>query len=277
MEKKTNKGLICLVVILIITVLGFTGYILVDKGVIKLKKDENEKISTKEEIVEKDFDIDEAQKLLEKFGLGNAGTYCTNYPESVRVRAALSSIDKDKLEKKKCTDWYSVDESSYCRLEKGVLGANDDMTLIPYDLANKQYNKMFGENIKQKSFSDFSLYFGWSGYSYNAEHKVFIPVECGGCGGTRGPQTEVYKIKDAKVKGDKVTIRVYAQITIAGGYQYGSEVKFFIGNRLLEATTEEEATKEVLDKYLDEVDLYEVVFNNADGDYMLNSLVQVLK
>lgn len=51
-KKKSNKGLICLVVILLLTVLGLGGYILVDKDIIKLKKEEKkieEKVKAKDE------------------------------------------------------------------------------------------------------------------------------------------------------------------------------------------------------------------------------------
>ena len=67
MEKKSNKGLICLVVILVLALLGTVGYILYDKGVIKLGKDETvEKTEVNDEAEEKSVPKELGDELIQE-------------------------------------------------------------------------------------------------------------------------------------------------------------------------------------------------------------------
>ena len=65
-KKKSNKGLICLVVILLLAVLGLVGYILVDKGVIKLKKETKPEAKVEARDIELDVESDEVVSLMNR-------------------------------------------------------------------------------------------------------------------------------------------------------------------------------------------------------------------
>ena len=285
MEKKSNKGLICLVVILFLAVLGLGGYILYDKDMFHLKKnDVTESTKTKE--TEVDYDLDKADELLGKYGLSGKDkqkiswikAYQKGYPDDYKRWIVLDSIDTSGLDKIYCSDWYSDDQndSNRCRTDVGVIDKTEEVPVIPYDKANEVYKNMYGEMMAKRSFSISDGFF--AAYSYNQYHNSFIKSECGGCGGTRGPQTRVFKIKNAKISGNKLTVQVYAQVTNAD-YAYGNDaekITYRLGDIVLEAKTEEDATKEVIEKYLDKVDLYEVKFEKNKEDYMLKSLVKLV-
>ena len=115
MEKKKNIGGIVLVVILFLTVIGLIGYILVDKDIIKLKKEEKE-VSEKKE-TEENISEEEVEELLDKFGF-NIKTYSQNivfntgYTDAFKRLVALLKIDTKSIEEKKCSDIF-LSQPSY--------------------------------------------------------------------------------------------------------------------------------------------------------------------
>lgn len=87
-KKKTNKGLIASVIILIIIVLGLAGYIAVDKGVIKLTAGEIEEKNNKSEAKEEKEESTEEEEKSEvseadaiKYYTDGTYYYLMLYPE----------------------------------------------------------------------------------------------------------------------------------------------------------------------------------------------------
>ena len=102
-KKKSNKGLICLVVILLLAVLGLGGYILVDKDIIKLKKEETQ-TEKKKESKEVDEEVEIKELDLTKC-LNHDGVEFANPTTDGADVGFKLTINNDKKSATLSVDW----------------------------------------------------------------------------------------------------------------------------------------------------------------------------
>ena len=279
-----------IITILSVLVLGFGCFIVYDKVINKEEKKEDnvvDNVNEKEEEnsnsvdEEKDFDLIKAEELLDKFGfnenLGCGRTiYEESYDEKFKQAIVLKKVSDSVKTKKKCSEMYSQEYDSYSyKGEYGACYKDKEATIIPYDEANKIYKGMYGEDIPKKGFNRY-----YDFYDYNESLNSFVELDCaGGCGGScAGPAyLKINKIESAKENDDSVIIRVRYQrptinVTDSGIYT----VAILYSQIKLDSTDLESAKKEVETKYLDKLDLYEIVFTKKDGNYIFKSLTKKL-
>ena len=281
------------ITILSVLVLGFGCFIIYDKVINKEEKKENSVVdnvkgsegeNNNSAIEEKDFDLKKAEELLDKFGFkedlgcGN-NIYASSYDEDFKQAIVLKRVSDSVKTKKNCSEIYSQEYDSYAyKGENGACYKDKEANLIPYDEANKIYRSMYGEDMPKKGFS-----MSYNFYDYNQSLNSFVELGClGGCGGSCAPFILVNKIESAKETADNVIIRVRDS---GGGELVTRELPsgaigwyFTIsGNEIeLDSTDFPSAEKEIENKYLDKLDLYEIVFTKKDGNYIFKSLTKKL-
>ena len=300
MKDKVNKGLLIAVIamVLVICLLVFK----LSEDTVSTNKEKNKTSDNNTQVVEKvegakDFDLKEAEELLDKFGFNEnfgCGTniYDRYYSESFKQIVAIKKVSDSVKTNKKCSEIYTEKrefDNAY-KGQNGVCYEDKGATLIPYDEANKIYKEMYGEDIPKKGFSSSNLGLYFIMYDYNESLNSFVSLECGGCGGACANQININKIKSAYTVDDNLVIDVYhynggidsnvkhVYVFTSKGYLnleaskividniYGSEV-----DKAIEA-----ATKEIEEKYLDKLDVYEVIFTKKDGNYIFKSLTKKL-
>ena len=299
MKSKVNKGLLITVIVLVL-VIGLLIFKLT-KDTVSTDKDKNSTSDNNIQVVDKvegakDFDLKEAEQILDKFGF-NDGTGCGSgiydkfYDESFKQAVTLQKVPNNVKTTKKCSDLYTKsyegDTSAY-KGEYGVCYEDKGTTLIPYDEANKIYKSMYGTDMPKKGFTtkDFGFYYNF--YDYNESLNSFVRLDCGGCGGTCGPTININKIKTAYTLDDDLFIDVYYLTSIVDSdYIYVSTSKGHLNLKASEKKIDptngveadeviKEAKSEIEEKYLDKLDVYEVVFTKKDGNYIFKSLTKKL-
>ena len=301
MKNKVNKGLLITVIVLVL-VIGLLIFKLT-KDTVSTNKDKNKTSDNNTQVIDKvegakDFDLKEAEQILDKFGFNTyigcgSNIYESFYSEPFKGSIVLKKVSDSEKSKKKCSELYTEESkynSSAYQGEYGVCYKDKEATIIPYDEANKIYTSMYGTDMPKKGFNTSNvsgMYYNF--YDYNDSLNSFVQLECGGCGGACGPSLTINKIKSAYTIGDNLVIDVYYFYTtelrtgvtasLEGGYKE-EEYKLLSttknGDIKLESKDLESAKKEIEEKYLDKLDTYEVVFTKKDGNYIFKSLTKKL-
>ena len=242
--------------------------------------------------------LNKNEKLLydfgfyENFGCGT-NIYDKYYSESFKQVMALKKVSNSVKTEKKCSEIYTETregEPGAYKGQNGVCYEDIGTTLIPYDEANKIYKSMYGENMPKKGFNTLNYGFYYNFYDYNESLNSFVRLECGGCGGACFNQVNVNKIKSADTIGDNLVISVYHYHGgVDSNYNYvhistskdylaleASQIKFDPSNGPEVDKVIKAAEKEIEEKYLDKLDVYEVVFTKKDGNYIFKSLTKKL-
>ena len=242
--------------------------------------------------------LNKNEKLLydfgfyENFGCGT-NIYDKYYSESFKQVMALKKVSNSVKTEKKCSEIYTETregEPGAYKGQNGVCYEDIGTTLIPYDEANKIYKSMYGENMPKKRFNTLNYGFYYNFYDYNESLNSFVRLECGGCGGACGGYININKIKSAYTIEDNLVIDVYYynggidwsnkyfNVNTSKGHidleSTKTKVDFSIGPELDKVI--KAAEKEIEEKYLDKLDVYEVVFTKKDGNYIFKSLTKKL-
>ena len=297
-EKKTSSLLITLLVFALFIVFFFGGFAVGGSNIIsqiksiKLVKNCKSNGSVTEEVLNnaKDFDLSKAKDLLDEFGFNRdfkckSNIYSNFYSDAYKAIVAINKV-QDKAKEMACTDFYSdsdIDKnySSVETLYKGKYGhCSDNKTkAISYDDVNDVYKKMYGKDIPKDGVSGVEMFGLYNEiYDYIESKDMFVSLRCVACGGTCGPSITINEIKSAKEIGNKVYIDVYYYHDSARDNGNG-KTYFVLENRfgyhnLDNITTEEDAEKEILNKYKDQLDIYEVEFEKVDDHYQFVRLVE---
>ena len=301
MKSKVNKGLLITVIVLVL-VIGLLVFKLT-RDTVSTNKDKNTTSDNNTQVIDKvegakDFDLKEAEQLLDKFGFNEnfgcgANIYDRYYSESFKQIVAIKKVSDSVKTNKKCSEIYTETREGEIGTYKGQNGVcyeDKGATLIPYEEANKIYKELYGEEIPKKGFNSANLGLYYIMYDYNESLNSFVQLECGGCGGACSNQININKVKSAYIVDENLVINVYhynggidsnvkhVYVYTSKGYLnleaakividniYGSEVDSAIAA----------AKKEIEEKYLDELDVYEVVFTKKDGNYIFKSLTKKL-
>ena len=208
-------------------------------------------ISRKPEEKEKDFDTKEATTLVDKYFTDNyivaGNVFKDGMVDRYKFGLAINNLDKE-LTEYDCNELYPENEKD----ELGIVVGNGTycdgkVKGISYDDLNTSYKKLFGNDSKLKKESA-----GIFGYVESKDIFVGLSCRCGGEGFTK----YLYKVKDAKVKGNKLVINVYY-------YEY-------------EADPEEEVDgAKVLEENIDKASVYKMEFKKEDKVFKLISVKKV--
>ena len=293
MKETVNRGLLITVIALVL-VIGLLICKLTKDTTNKDNDATNNSNTQVTDIVEgaKDFDLNEAEQLLDKFGfkdvLGCNSTkiydrfYSENYKKIVALNNAF--LQENLKESKKCSDIYNSDNYNEQRggyvgtIGYGICYKDKEANIISYEDANKIFKQMYGYDMTKEGISTITKKFDY--YDYSAKLDEFVSLECGGCGMVCGPEQviNITKLKNAYIKNDELIIDVYYHII---DILEGNGFKYFYTNKShdtvkLESQDLESAKKEVEEKYLDKLDVYEVVFTKKDGNYIFKSVTKKL-
>lgn len=282
-ERKSNKGLLVVLILCVVIILVLSGLLILKTLNKETSGDNNDEITNTDSNVQetevKDYDIAKAEELLEKFGFKDGIDYCgfriynSKYDEDYMKQQALKNVSQDKIKKMNCSEIYEQSDlnkgvTGYYKGENGHCPQNGTVDVISYDSVNEIYKKMYGTNMGKTGFQF---------YDYNDTLNSFVKLECGACGGACGPSYYVEKIKSAKQIGNELIIEVY----YSNGHFYfkspeSDELVYDLDTKKihtrLDVNSIEEFKKEVLNKYLDKLDVYEIVFEKNDNDYVFKKL-----
>lgn len=257
-----------IIVLLLIVIIGLVGYICYDKGVFGNTKETESVEETKIE----EMDRDEAKKLLEKFEIscGNIDSY----GESNKFEAAISTLKKpdaeytcsellsDELDKWKregtsysqSTDKYNL---YYCDSD-----TNGKYGLYSYDRVNEQYKNMFDKTLDKVNNGM---------YYYVKKYDGFVGLLWGD--GTTGPNIDIEEINKATISNNKLVINAYMELL----YPDDND-NFTVGDTkvkcsdLMENKEVEKVKQEILDKYLDKVNNYDITFKVKGNNYIFENI-----
>lgn len=266
-----------LIVALIVIILGLVGFICYEKDVFKKDKPEDESA-----VEERTMEEKEALALLERFDI-NTGTV-GGYNELNQIFAViennLANVKCDpgtkcqSFETHTCKelldtefDKWKDDGGGYMYSESNTSApyycGSDLYPVYPFDTVNAKFKSMFGKEIEKKNYYP---------YYYLKKYDGFVSLLYGD--GTTGPNVDIVKLKSATIKDDLLTITVYMEnIGISEEDNIG---KNFVDN---ESDYDEDdmakIEKEIYDKYLDEVDCYDITFDVDGNNYVFNKIKQV--
>ena len=297
-----KKSFVVIVIFLILIILGLCAFIVYDKDLLNLKgnntsvkKEKNAEEKNTEEKTES-YDLAKAEELLNRFGFNedigcfSSKIYDGFYSDEYKQIVALNNAFKDESLKtsKKCSEVYSSDQYSKEHMgyksEYGVCKEERGTSLVSYENANKIYKSMYGTDMPKKglnSTSISSLYYKF--YDYIESLDSFAEIECGGCGGACGgvEPISITKTKSANIKNNELVVEVYHNILELnngvdrnGNYKFVTTIKDH--NIKLDSKDIESAKKEIEEKHLDKLDVYEVKFTKKDGNYIFKSFIKKL-
>ena len=297
MKNKVNKGLLITVIVLVL-VIGLLIFKLT-KDTVSTNKDKNKTSDNNTQVIDKvegakDFDLKEAEQLLDKFGFNedfgcNQYIYFLKYSETFKKIVAFKNVQPSKITKKKCSEIYSenkLDEAGRYLTDNGVCYKDKEVNIVSYEEVNKIYKEMFGTDMDKNGVNSIKEQIGhiyYKFYDYVESLNSFVELECGGCGGacyvpeSSNVSIAIKKPIIAKIIDDNLVIDfidLRGEIETAGGENY---ISLGQGRTIKVSSNDEESVKkEIEEKYLDKLDVYEVVFTKKDGNYIFKSLTKKL-
>lgn len=248
-----------IITILLIIVLCLGGYLVYDKVIDK--KDNNVKDNNKveenttNETEERDYNLDDAKKLME--------TYVDDVT-SIYIFNGLDSKVKLKIAYK------NLNYSSYPEI-------------IPYDEMNKVYKKLFG-NIEASKQRFIPHIFPCDSYNYDEVKNSYIYKNGSGCGGVVSNYN--YSIKSATVKNSNLDIVVYYYEIDPGlgnlyGYHQDNSSDYNSADydkyKIADLSSDEKEgtdklTDEAFEKYKDKFDTFTFRFEKYNDNYVLKDV-----
>ena len=282
-EKKNNLYLI-VIIILVLTIALLVGYIISNK---MTQKDTNKTTNEKQEQAEvKDMSLDEANQILEKFGI-NKEFGCTTivdskYNDIYKALVAINNLDSSLKKEEECSKYYTEELEEYIpedKLYQGHLSnCLNTTTVINYDDVNKVYKKLFNEEMPKASINAMNianLYFAM--YYYDSEKNIFIGERPYGVGGTCY-STHIRQLKSAKVTGNTLKINLYdyqtGYINTNNDNKYHFRTNGF--SETLNCSSQEECANIIKTQHMNKLPEYQVTFEKINGDYVFKNLIRVL-
>ena len=283
MVYKTDKNYIVVIIICVLVILGLIGYITYDKlGLGNKPKSSSLKIEK-----EKDYDLEKAKKLIDKYYIEreDSNSFLDGMPDEVRNIIAIRNMPYKDVKENTCLSIYK-DEATAKKDESGKftvtlkidstedkIGGCDDnyVNYYGYDDINDSYNYLFGKSSNLPK-SDFE--YKNDLYDYVDSQNIFTQLSCR-CGGVYYKYYK-YLVKDAKVKGDTLTI-IVPYIDMETIYKDNTAfVKTTIEDEELTYkytdTQTDTFTKEFFEKYIDKLDRYTFTFKYEDDHYIFVSM-----
>ena len=281
MEKKSNKGLIVFIIILIICIIGLVFYILVDKDIIKLNSTNTENTQVEEKNTSENEKEDEGIELSvdnENIKtLFNNAHHMSIGPESQIYKDGgykVSDMTTDEKFTLLANQWYNE-----LNTHSDYIGqTNDQITELNEDTLKSLYEKTFGPNTYERptQITDGLC----ATFTYDETYQGYIAINGAGCGGTSA--FSVYeKIISATKYNDRIEI-VSSAFYIDGESKqiykdYNKTTSLVVllidENTVSSAEERENIYNQYIEDNKDKLEQYTYTYTlNEDGFYYLTSV-----
>ena len=282
MEKKKNKGIIVLIVVLILCIVGLVLYILVDKDIIKWNSTTAENKQVEEKITSDDTEKDDTRVeldpenanikyLFDTAHFGATGVDAHVYRDGGYKVSEMSEEDKIALLGRQ---WYPL-------VEHYSTGTSPNLTTTYYldeDTLKDVYERTFGPN----TYSTVNqIYDGLCvTLNYDATNKRYSYIGSIGCGGT-----SAFGVHEKIISAIKYSDRI--EIVSATVYLDGMSNQMYkdynkttsLGELLVDENTvnnreeRENTYNQYIEENKDNLEQYKYTYNlNEDGFYYLTSV-----
>lgn len=277
MEKKSNQGILVLIVLLIICIIGLVFYILVDKDIIKLNnitvEDEQvEKNNSKDDTKEKNTDI-----VIDPENANIKYLFDIAHPSSIGIPLDIfrdggykvSEMSEEHKIRLLSKQWTTLIEVSYYD--------NQSLYFLYEDTLKDIYERTFGPDtyhqVNQITDGCFTL-------TYDVANKRYSYVGDAGCGGT-----SAFSVFEKIISATRYSDRI--EIVSAAVYLDGMSQQMYkdynkttsLGGLLIDENTtyNREERENTYNKYIednkDNLEQYTYTFTrNEDGFYYLISV-----
>ena len=267
-ERKKNKGLIMLVVILVLVLIMTTGYIVYDKfiagGEVEEKNDDNKVNTIKEDISEQLVDVDvnstEIQDLFSNISHG-LNSYCgiNYYYQDKKIFAG--DLSNDLVFDIVLSQLYN---------DRKAQGELYPFSQIGYGFTvnelDEKITSTFGKNY---SFTHRTIN-SCPVFEYDSVNQKYVINSSLGCGGTCGAMN-LKKVVRA-LKNDQ-TIELYVRVLFAGGVDTTDYYKDYNKTQKVEGLEMDSNNFFPIesDNNVAKGSLYKLTFENEDGNYVFVS------
>ena len=282
MEKKSNKGVIVLIVLLILCIIGLVFYILVDKDIIKLNNttvanEQVEKNNTDDDNEEKDTGVKlDIENENIKYLFNNAhrpsiGPEAQIYRDGGYKVSEMSGEDKILL---LYGQWKNYVKESSIEIDNNY----NSMYYVNEADLKSIYERTFGPDTYSHVNSITDSYRCYT-YTYDDENKRFFYVGANGCGGTT-----VFSVHEKIISATKYNDRI--EIVSAAFYINGMDNQMYKDYNQTTSLGEytyynnnytDEERNNLEDQYIDDnkdnLEQYTYTYTlNDDGFYYLTSV-----
>lgn len=267
-EKKKNTGTTFLIVLLVLALIGTSGYIVYDKFIAKeekqesqvTKKDDEDEDKDKSEIKVLEVTDSEVQDVFKKISNG-LSTYCgvDDYYKNVKVTS--NDITNDLAFNIAVLQIYNDKVAQGIKNPFSAVGDAFTATEVETKIAST-----FGKDYK---FTH-KTYELCPTFSYDVANNKYVILAMPGCGGTCGPSNLKRVVK--AIKSDK-TMELYVKVLFFGGV---SEVDYYkdfnktqkVGGLEIDWNTKLPTNS---DANIAKGSLYKLVFEKEDNAYVFAS------
>ena len=267
-ERKKNKGLIMLVVILVLALIMTTGYIVYDKfiagGEVEEKNDDNKVNTIKEDISEQLVDVDvnstEIQDLFSNISHG-LNSYCgiNYYYQDKKIFAG--DLSNDLVFDIVLSQLYNDRKAQWELYPFSQIGYGFTVNEL-----DEKITSTFGKNY---SFTHRTIN-SCPVFEYDSVNQKYVINSSPGCGGTCGAMN-LKKVVRA-LKNDQ-TIELYVRVLFAGGVDTTDYYKDYNKTQKVEGLEMDSNNFFPIesDNNVAKGSLYKLTFENEDGNYVFVS------
>jgi len=288
-KKSNSKVIIIMIIIFAILIIGTGIALLINSNIITTNNtsnttnninDNTNMISTDIEPIDiptkGNYSQDDAEKILQKFGLSingklsaNGGVYQLGYTDEFKFIVAVENVSTDKKHEQLCGEVYegrfNIDYGYKSPETDGVCRKENKVTVINYDDINNVYKEMYGTDAPKKSVKVMGQYYRF--YDYNRENNTYNSLECGACGGTTGPA--VYKLREANLNDDIL------EITVAYGYSIADYVDEELSHKI--HYNDKGIADNLTNEDLDKMSNYKITFKKDGKNFIYQSIEKINK
>ena len=282
MEKKSNKGLIIFIIILIICIIGLVFYILVDKDIIKLNStttenaqvEENNTNENEEKNKEVDISIDN-ENIKTLFNNAHRISIGPETPIYKDGGYKVSDMTTDEKFTLLASQWYNELNTHIDYIGQ----TNDQITVLDEKELKTIYERTFGPNTYER-ISQITDSTGCLTLTYDETYQGYIERNGLGCGGT-----SAFSVYEKMISATKYNDRI--EIVSRAFYIDGESKQIYkdynkttsLGGLLIDENTvsSEEERENTYNQYIednkDNLEQYTYTYNlNEDGFYYLTSV-----
>lgn len=298
MEKKSNKGLIIVIVILSLLLVGVSGYLVYDKVFTKDDVKENNQAEEKDSLESNDKEQENNDKkddTVEEKGEP------VSEKEKAKILNVINDINNynlgkyDNLNPSEISNQEKLAFVSWIVWKKQLNGENGSIAGLKGSKVIDVYKKYFGSNdsiINEDIYAD-----KVNCYGYDKNKDIYVEKHNFPFMAVPGERTESYSfILDATKKEDVYTVKVHsvyeticpdvcADMLLAGSYEEASNLLFFTGMihvmqdqkgnvNLVDSNYElmsQESINEIHKGYNDRLPVYTYTFVLENGNYVLKN------
>ena len=287
MDKKNNKGVIILIVILILCIIGLVFYILVDKEILNfnhstIEKEQVEKNNTKEDKkdtkgIEISVDNENIKTLFNNAHRLSIGPETSIYKDGGYKVSEMTLDEKFSL---LSSQWFNKIETH----PDYVMQTNEQITELSEETLKNLYEKTFGPNT-YKSVDSITDSMNCLTLTYDEIYQRYITKEEGGCGGSSTFSTYEKIIKVTKYNN---RIEILSAVVYLDGmsqqmykdYNKTTSLGALLVNENITNNSEEreKAYNKYIEENKDKLEQYKYIYKlNEDGFYYLMGVERIKK